>query len=199
LILRSRPRPYVHNLPLNLNFSIISTTSTSTLHRCFAKYFHSSTDKVLRPSDSSCKYVGIVTVVCYLHFASLIYPCSPLLLHTFRLRSPSSPPAINLFRQQFQTQWLQVNSAFSLVRIRYISTISLASLSICFHPICSADFSKNQLRLLLEFIFGFKLKSALFISITELPSPEVSIHFQYHPTCTSIAELPAAEFSIHFH
>jgi hypothetical protein len=144
----------------NLNFSIISTTPTSTLHRCFAECFHPSKAKAIQQSDSSCTYVGIVTVVYYLHscsFASSIYPCSPLLLDTLRLRSPS------------------------FLR------------SLVFH------FGNNQLRLLLEFIFGFKLKTALVPSIVKLPTTKFSIHFQYHPTWTSIAELPAPEFSIHFH
>jgi hypothetical protein len=141
----------------NLNFSIISipTTSTSTtLHRCFAKCFHPSKAKVIQQSDSSCTYVGIVTVVHYLHFcsfASSIYPCTPFFSiqydfahHLFSARwyfiSATIPTSLVNF-----VFTLQVNIAFSLVRIRYISPVSLVSLSICFHPICPAAFGNNHL------------------------------------------------------
>ena len=142
-----------------------------------------------------------MTVVYYLHFcifASSIYPRPPLLFAIFSARYQFGSATITNSLVNFIFA-LQVNIALSLVRIRYISPVSLISLSICFHPICPAAFGNNQLRLLLEFIFGFKLKTALVPSIVKLPTTKFSIHFQYHPTWTSIAELPAPEFSIHFY
>lgn len=122
-----------------------------------------------------------MTVVYYLHFcifASSIYPRPPLLFAIFSARYQFGSATITNSLVNFIFA-LQVNSAFSFVRIRYISTISSASLSICFRPNCSVGFSNNQWKLLLEFNFGSKLKTALFISVTKLPAAEFSIHFHY--------------------
>jgi hypothetical protein len=91
-----------------------------------------------------------------LHFFSILYDFAH---HPFSARyyliSATTPTSLLNFISA-----LQVNIAFSLVRI-YIPPVSSVSLSICFHPICPAEFTNNQLRSLLEFIFGFKLRSLL--------------------------------------